>query len=110
MTDERGYVTRYQYDPAGDLIAEYSMNGGTATLLKANEYDSLYRLIKEQNNLSAGGGATAYSYDYKDRVTQKSSVNSSNQTLAQENNTYYEDKTIKTVLGDSASRAIVTTE
>ena len=110
VTDERDFITRYQYDPAGNLTAVYSVNGGTDTLLKANEYDNLYRLTKEENNLAAGGGATTYQYDYKGRVTQKSAVDASNQTLSQENDTYYDDKTTKTVVGDTNSEAIVTTE
>ncbi|WP_027399036.1 RHS repeat-associated core domain-containing protein [Anaerovorax odorimutans] len=110
ITDERGYATRYKYDPAGNLTAVYSIDGGNATLLKANEYDRVYRLIKYQNNLSEGGGATTYSYDYLDRILKKSSVNASNQILSQENNSYYDDKVIKTILGDANSKTIVTTE
>lgn len=110
ITDERGFVTRYQYDMAGNLTAVYSVNGSAATLMKANEYDSANRLIKEQNNLAEGGGITAYSYDHKDRITQKSGKNASGQTLYQENNTYFDDKTTKTVAGDTSSKAIVTTE
>ncbi len=110
VTDERGFVTRYQYDKAGNLTAIYSVYGGTATLLRANEYDNLFRLTKEQNNLSEGGGATTYSYDHKDRIIQNSSKNSTGQTLSQENYAYYDDKTTKTVAGDGNSAAIVTTE
>lgn len=109
-TDERGYVTRYQYDPAGNLTAVYSIDGGTGTLLKTNEYDRMYRLVKEQNNLSEGGGATTYNYDNKDRIIRKSSVDASNQILSLENNTYYDDKVTKTISGDANSKAVVTNE
>lgn len=109
-TDERGYVTRYQYDPAGNLTAVYSIDGGAATLLKTNEYDRMYRLVKEQNNLSEGGGVTTYNYDNKDRITRKSSADASNQILSLENNTYYDDKVTKTISGDANSKAVVTNE
>lgn len=109
-TDERGFVTRYQYDMAGNLAAVYSMNGAVATLMKSNEYDNVYRLTKEQNNLTEGGGITTYIYDHKDRVTQKKGMNSVNQVLYQENYNYFDDKTTKTVVGDASSGAIVSTE
>lgn len=110
VTDERGFVTQYQYDPAGNLTAVYAIDGGSANLLKANEYDSLYRLTKEQNNLSEGGGTTTYSYDYYDRVKNKCFVDATNKNLSQENYTYYDDKTTKSVEGDANSKPIVSTE
>ncbi|MDF2858233.1 MAG: repeat-associated core domain protein [Neobacillus sp.] len=110
VTDERGFVTRYKYDPAGNLTELYSMNGSTATLLKANEYDNLYRMTSEKNNLAAGGSVTTYSYDHKDRVIRKSVKNVSSQVLSNEGYRYFDDKMIKTIEGDSNSKAIITTE
>ncbi|MBN7773730.1 polymorphic toxin-type HINT domain-containing protein [Clostridium aminobutyricum] len=110
VTDERGYITQYQYDAAGNLTAVYAIDGGSAKLLKANEYDSLYRLTKEQNNVSEGGRAIIYSYDYKDRVTNKRAMNSSNTKLSQENYIYYDDKITKSVDGDENSKTIISTE
>uniref|UniRef100_UPI00289A7FDC hypothetical protein n=1 Tax=Aminipila sp. TaxID=2060095 RepID=UPI00289A7FDC len=109
-TDERGYIIQYQYDPAGNLTGVYSVDGGSETLLSAKEYDSVYRLIKEQNNLSEGGGFTTYDYDNRDRILVKRSGNSANQTLSQESGVYYDDKTVKTIEGDENNPSITTTE
>ncbi|QIB70560.1 RHS repeat-associated core domain-containing protein [Aminipila butyrica] len=109
-TDELGQVTRYQYDPAGNLTGVYRVEGGKEILLKANEYDSAYRIAKEQNDLAAGGSVTTYGYDNKDRIILKRSADQTNKTLAQESTAYYDDKIIKTVEGGADCSSLQTTE
>lgn len=108
-TDELGYQTLYQYDPAGNLLGIYSINcDGTTELLKAYEYDGAYRVSLEENNIDAGGYTITYTYDDQDRVTDKRSSNTSGTLMAEETYAYYTDMTRKTVPGDSSSPSVIT--
>lgn len=111
VTDELGRSTLYQYNPSGYLTEIYQIkSSGNAVLLQSNQYDAVNRLAGETVYTGHGYTMTEYNYDYADRVTGVVVTDHLNDILAREEMAHYADQTVKTVVGDTASPSVVTTE
>lgn len=121
MKNENNTQMQYIYDEFGNLIGEYDVSGGHS--LKQYSYDEFFRLASEMNN-TAGYDYRKIDYTYYDdgRFKDKITKGDGDTTLAEE---YYlfddafdingdgkadYSKTTKTVVGDSNSPSVVTTQ
>ncbi|MCR5457547.1 MAG: hypothetical protein K6F14_05685, partial [Clostridiales bacterium] len=113
-TDRSGYTLVTQYDYLGNVLT--IKENSTNYVLQTNTYDIYGRVVTTSNYNSQS--VTETSYDIKDRVTSVQTKNSGGTVQYQENYSYsvvsisgvYYLKTQKTVLGDTNSPSIVTSE
>ncbi len=113
-TDRNGYALTTQYDYLGNVLTV--KENSTNYVLQTNTYDLYGRTATSANYGSQS--VTEYTYDIKDRVTSQKIKNSQGTVQYQENYSYsvvgtggaYYLKTVKTILGDTNSPSIVTSE
>ncbi|MBQ2742999.1 MAG: DUF2974 domain-containing protein [Oscillospiraceae bacterium] len=115
VTDEAGTQTRYEYDSANNLLTVIDVTSGEE--LESYDYDRWHRPVKERNvQLIDSGHVISYTYDVFDRVTDKTTVNYDEDTVAQETYAYDDGATsaylitTQTVVGDRWSPSVITKE